>query len=879
MPNAGAAIAVKAGRAISELAKRAKHLAIAAVVSAIPGIGAGAAAAAADELAMPQTVERGSQVTAAYRFDKPATGRGRLDLEWSDVDGRVVERRRIPLDLADAAQVAFGLDMRRAVTVKNELAAHLSLDGVDRSGAPTHRRDDLVTSFIASPPNQAWWDYQIVMWQGQTPAAYDALKRLGVTAGMLEADHRGSGVYAAGGLAPLLDQDLRFYLENIATDFYSPYHKASGDRPVNWRFLAAEALHRENPDDLAAFIRDPSLSDPDWRARIRDRVTRDVRALHRYRPLYYSLGDETGIADLSSFWDFDFSAHSLSAMREWLKRRYGDVTALNRQWGSHFAGWDEIMPMTTRQAIATPDENFSAWADFKEWMDVAFADAVASGTAAVHAADPDALAAIEGAQIPGWGGYDYPRLAHSVDVIEPYDYDENFEMLRSFNPKLVLLTTAFLSGPQAAYRAWSELLRGTRGLILWDADHGFATTDGGLGARGKDAAPYFGEIRGGLGALLINSRRRTDPVAVLYSQASMRIDWLLDQRARGQPGHDGTTGAEVPGAEQSGAAPRISARNFVQMIEHMGLEPRFVAAAEVADGGLRDGGCRVLMLPQASALSPAEASAIRDFVAKGGVAIADGEPGRFDAHGKRAGQPLLADVFAGRPAAAATQFAFGNGKALYMDFSQAGRRADVKRVGEILAAAGVKPPFPVADAEGAPVDDVETRVFDGGRATILALQRDLSAAAPTAREAVVVALPRRLNVYDLRGRRALGERDRVVLALGPGEPAILALAPAPLAAPGLAGPADARLGDNVEFRIRLNPPETPGEIRGVIHVDIVGPDGRMVRPYSGNLRAAPGGEAVKLLPLAVNDKPGIWKIRATDVLSGQTATAELNVEP
>ncbi len=824
----------KAGTAMADLIKRADRLAIAALVSAIPGIGAGAAAA--DELVLPRTVERGSQVTAAYRFDKPATGRGHLDVEWTDVDGREVERRRIPLDLAGASQVAFGLDMRRAVTVKNELAAQLSLDGVDNGGASVHRRDAQATSFIASPPNQPWWDYQIIMWQGQTPAAYQALKRLGVTAGMLEADHRTNGTYVAAGLASLLDADLRFYLENIATDFYSPYHKWSGDRPVDWRFLAAGALHREKPDDLAAFIRDPSLSDPDWLAKIRARLIRDVGALRGYRPLYYSLGDETGIADLSSFWDFDLSNHSVAGMRGWLKERYGGLPALNRQWGSHFDKWDQVMPMTTRQAIRTSDENFSAWGDFKEWMDVAFARAVASGTAAVHAADPDALSAIEGAQIPGWGGYDYPRLAHSVDVVEPYDYDENFEMLRSFNPKLVLLTTAFLSGPQAAYRAWRELLRGTRGLILWDADNGFATKHGSLGERGKQAAPYFAEIRGGLGALLINSRRHTDPVAVLYSQASMRIDWLLDRRARGQK-ESGATAS----AEPLGAAPRTSTRNFVQTIEHIGLEPRFVAAAEVADGALRDGSCRILMLPHAVALSPAEAGAIRDFVAKGGVAVADGEPGLFDEHGKRAEKPLLSDVFAGPPAAATTPFAFGEGKALYMDFSGAEGGSRARSIGAIMAAAGVKPPFPIARADGGRADDIETRVFDSGRATILAVQRDLGAAQPTSRETVIVTLPQRLDVYDLRGRRGLGETDRAALDLAPGEPAILALSPKPLSGPTLAGPAAARLGDNAEFHIRLGSTELPGATPAVIHVDIVGPDGRIVRPYSGNLLAAQDG--------------------------------------
>jgi hypothetical protein len=55
---------------------------------------------------------------------------------------------------------------------------------------------------------------------------------------MVEADHRDEvSAYAAGALDPLLANDLRWYLENIATDFYSPYHKWSGDRPVNWRFL------------------------------------------------------------------------------------------------------------------------------------------------------------------------------------------------------------------------------------------------------------------------------------------------------------------------------------------------------------------------------------------------------------------------------------------------------------------------------------------------------------------------------------------------------------------------------------------------------------------------------------------------------------------
>ena len=70
---------------------------------------------------------------------------------------------------------------------------------------------------------------------------------------------------------------------------------------------------------------------------VQSRLTQDVRMLHPYRPLYYDLGDETGIADLGAFWDFDFSDPSLRAMRVWLREIYGGLDALNREWGTRFS--------------------------------------------------------------------------------------------------------------------------------------------------------------------------------------------------------------------------------------------------------------------------------------------------------------------------------------------------------------------------------------------------------------------------------------------------------------------------------------------------------------------------------------------------------------
>jgi hypothetical protein len=826
-------------------------------------------AAAADELVLPKSVERNQPADFAYRFGADLTGRASLDIEWSDVVGRLVERRRIPVDLAEVPEVVFSLDLRRAATMGNQLVAHLSFDGVEQNGGNRHLENEVQTSFIASPADHPWSDYQIIMWQGQTPAGYATLKKLGITAGMVQADHRDEASTAMPSLARLVEADLRCYLENIATDFYSPYHKWYDGRPVDWRFLEAKQRYWANPGDRAAFMREPSLSDPEWLNKIHDRLIRSVRALHPYRPLYYSLGDETGIGDLAAFWDFDLSGFSLAAMREWLKDHYDSLAALNQQWGTAFRGWDEVVPMTTDEAMKRTDENFSTWADFKEWMDLAFARALKSGSDAVHSADPAAVSAIEGAQIPGWGGYDYSRLATSVDAMELYAYGENIPIARSFNPELILLTTSFGSGPREAHRVWRELLRGTRGLILWDDRSEFVGEDGNLGDRGRAAAPYFGEIRNGVGALIINSRRHTDPIGIFYSPASRRIQWLLDRRASAEEWS--RRGAST---EYQDDAIRASTRQYAQAFEHMGLQHRFVSSEQVRRGELR-GDYRMLILPHTIALGSNEAAEIRGFVERGGVVIADSEPGQFDEHGRRLTTPALSDLFAGPANRSAISFTFGKGKAIYLASANGRDRQNTQRLSRILDNAGVKPPFAVLRIDGRPANDVEARIFGNGGLTIVALQRDyLPSSNLDTRETVVLALPRMFSVYDVRARQLLGNIDRLELELGPVEPVLLSLSEKPIAPPSITGPRQAHLGEIAEFHIRSN---SPAE-RGVIHLDVTDPEGATIAHYSENLLVN-GAVTTKFLPLALNDKPGSWTLRAADLPSGGTATAELQVDP
>ena len=581
-----------------------------------------------------------------------------------------------------------------------------------------------------------WQDYQIIEWQPRGAAALTTLKQIGVTAGMIFARRDGNGPPAREQYALLRANGMHWYVENIATDFYSAYHRWDPDRPVNWRFIEAQRRYRADPSDGSALLRDPSLSDPAWQRRVHDRLIATVRDQRRYRPLFYNLGDEPGIADLSAFWDFDFSPASLAGMRKWLRSQYGSLAALNAEWSTGFARCADVMPETTREAMRRRDGNFAAWADFKAWMDVAFARALRMGTAAVHAADPDALAGIEGAQMPGWGGYDYTLLANAVDLMEIYDMGDNLAIARSLNPKLIALTTATGADRGSVHAIWRELLRGSRGLILWDEDHSIVREDGALADRGRAYAPLFAELRGPLGAMLVNSAPRTDAVAILYSPASFRTQWMLDQQPKGDAWMLRQSETEL-----EDNAVRTALGGYLRTLAHLGVQPRLLSPDMLARNGL--GGEHLLVLPHSIALSLAEVRAVRAFAARGGVVLADVPPGAFDAHSRRLPRPRIESGFT-----------------MLAPDDASGLRRALRRAG-------------VAPLVGVDATDVEMHILRHGTRTIIALQRDLSV--PDTTKAVALTLPRPLSVHDLRRNQELGRVQHLTVNLDPVAPTVLSL--------------------------------------------------------------------------------------------------------
>ena len=774
-----------------------------------------ASPAYADRIVVPPTVERAGTVIAEFTPDPPVATQAAVTIEWTDSTGRLVARHRA--ELAPGAVARFPLDLSRAVVMHNTLRATIARPA----------RSETTATFIARPPAGAWNEFQIISYPDHAPARHAGLRAIGITA-MKVFGHRAPFTTAdvAPRIAANVQGDFHWYVENIATDFYSPYHMWSQEHPnqVHWRFLEAQSRHQRDPADLTVYERSPSLSDPAWLTRIADRLSDHVRAHAPYRPLYFSLGDEPGIADLAAAWDFDRSPPALAAFRAWLRLRYGSLAALNAIWASDHAEWNAILPETTTAAMARADGNYAAWNDHKIFMDDSFAAALKTGTAAIHAADPAAFSGIEGGQIPGWGGWDYGRLAHTVDVMEIYETGQNLDIALSQNPDLITISTTFTRDTAERRRIWRAALRGLRGLIIWDDDDAMVRDDGTAGPGGRPMAPLFTELRDGIGALLIASRPQPDAIAVLYSPASFRLQWLLDHRAQGDAWTQRSS--EREGDDN---IVRAAMRDVANRLATLGATPLWITPEQLAAGILRRQPIETLILPRSLALSDAEIVEINAFAATGGNVLPEGEFGTHDGHLRpRAAPPLSIPT---RPATPLPH-------ALILPTSRT-------RTG---------PPT------------VTTR--RNGAVTLFGIQsarKGFSAALDQHR----ITLPHEGYVRHLRGPDEWHLARAVTISLDGEGPALFALSPTPLPAITLAPPANPRAGETARLTLKLaatSPAETT-----ILHVETRDPAGHIVPAYTGN--AALRGTAREWpIPFALNDPPGDWTVTVHDIMGGSTAT-------
>ena len=659
-------------------------------------------------------------------------------------------------------------------------------------------------------------DYQVIMWVlGGIPENEDLyFQRL--------RDLHVAAIHVHPGDSPdsALAHGLGFYLENIHRIAFlherEPIYKADWDAYTRTR-------------DQSYLLRKPCLHDPEYLARAKRDIQQKISAYAGKGPLLYDLGDECSITSYASPMDYCFSDHTLAAFRTWLQEQYGSLGALNAEWETDFATWDDVVPMTTygiKDREKTGSENYAPWADHRTFMDVTFADSWRTFRDWVREIDPNTPVGLEGTQMPAaFGGYDLWRLSQVLDWIEPYDIGEAHGILRSFIPDAPTFVTLFEHDPNlASRRLWHLRLNGDRGVIIWASSEWFDYDTPTLEPKPWVAgmADLFAELQGPAAQAIAAAKRDRPPIAIHYSHPSIQVAWMIDSRDDGDTWHRRFSSYEAVHSHIT-----RDRSSWCRLLEDLGYQYEFVSAHEILDGTLEKRGYRALILPESLAISEAEAAAIERFAQGGGSVMADFLPGVFDEHGKRRRAGVLDDFFGvsrahqegmisqpersldvdgallraepdlrtenGEPVSRFVH-AGGAGSSVYLNLSpidyaklrlQGEGSAIRDEIAGVLADIGIDPAAKVIIDGGPPVG-CEVITYTGDEARYLAIMRRPEYQVDSLGEIgytgnsrfevpveIEVDLGQAADVRELLSGESLGRSERVRVTLGPWKPVVL----------------------------------------------------------------------------------------------------------
>jgi hypothetical protein len=204
----------------------------------------------------------------------------------------------------------------------------------------------------------------------------------------------------------------------------------------------------------------------------------------------------------------------------------------------------------------------------------------------------------------------------------------------------------------------------------------------------------------------------------------------------------------------------------------------------------------------------------------------------------------------------------------------------------VLDKAGVRPSITVTSPDGHPVAQAQIARYRFGDSEVLAIVKENVELKGTvgrdgvttyndaklgqvARQELTIKLPEKRFVTDIRSGKQFGYTDVVHTSILIGDAIVLALSPVEKKIK-LDGASSAARGEHV--RLSLVSTSSNGNL---IRCHVFGPDGTRLAMYSSNV-LLDGERGSFVLPFALNDKPGKYQLRATDVLSG--ASVEKTIE-
>jgi hypothetical protein len=599
-------------------------------------------------------------------------------LLWVDGAGRVAGAYAVDVPRGGTGEALFSiappphaLGQKGTVVVVRASKEAVRAAEKERTDAPF--RSEAQAAFRLLKPLPAWDEYVALIGDGAEnadPRFWSSLAASGVSGAVTKA-------FESPGQC--VQHDMPFFSDALP-------NKANPLRPGE----TYEAAHGEYLEsrDASLLARKPPIFNDEALGKAQAAIAKSVAIKEQARPLGWSLGDDLSLTSATCPFDYDMSADTVAVFRTWLQDRYRTLSALNAQWGTQYEGWHQVRPPTTDEtkstlnpvyaerlkelvkppepALAAPQletrdgargfslkpeelrepggENASAWSDWREFNDFAFARVLREYRAFLTqleqpageaSAEQKTRVGLWGVQPPAaWGGWDWAQLARSVDWVEEHESVLARELYRSLAAGAPVLSRFSVNQEGIQYRLWDRWLRGDMGCVLAGQAQWFPPPEFQPAPAAKE---FLGDVRRlteGLGALREAARPHSRGVAVYYSPQSVRLHWLLDSEG------DGSWWLKRDGAHEAAHSSALLQLNaWLALLEDLGYAPRFANEEQLLAGKLSPrkgaGGVKVLVLPKVLSLSDAEADALRKFVRAGGVVIADGECGTFDGHGKR----------------------------------------------------------------------------------------------------------------------------------------------------------------------------------------------------------------------------------------------------
>ncbi len=348
--------------------------------------------------------------------------------------------------------------------------------------------------------------------------------------------------------------------------------------------------------------------------------------------------------------------------RSFLRNRYRTIAALNKQWDTAYASFDEVHPIARRTTLKPEEQgklilqkdyleqakatgNFSRWID--QWLSnyKAFNDMARRPRAVIKAFDPHARVGVD---CPMWPfstcGHDWYTFLQEFEMFAPYGKEGEilpYEDARSFaKPDSFLgleyggyIYNASVRGEELTdtewhhWRVWHGLLRGFTSTWFYQL-----TPPGNESCISPGLTPVatlqqyardLATIRSGYYNVFTRARRDWGGIALHYSVPSRLL---------------------CPQLPDFGGERPFNFHFLLQILrDQVGQPYTMVANEQIKKGGLS--GYKVLIMPLSLAIGEEEAGELTRFVRRGGLLIADARPGLADESGRVGNNAAISALF------------------------------------------------------------------------------------------------------------------------------------------------------------------------------------------------------------------------------------------